>query len=66
MLLLQSCLAFPGGVLTVNYLNAAQEDFGISYQFVDTSGGMINNTIQYRSVQGSDNWLLSKDCVDII
>ena len=61
-----SFLAFPGGVLTVNYLDAAQEDFGISYQFVNTTGGVIDNIIQYRSIQGSDNWLRSKDCVDII
>ena len=59
-------IAFPEGVLAVNYLDAAQEDFGISYQFVNTTGGMIDNTIQYRSIQGSDNWLRSKDCVDII
>ena len=61
-----TCSAVDGGVLAVNYLDAAQEDFGISYQIVDTSGGMIGNTIQYRSIQGSDNWLRSKDCVDII
>ena len=66
MLLLQFCLAFPDGILAVNYLDAAQEDFGISYQIVDTSNNMIANTIQYRSIQGSDNWLRSKDCVDII
>ena len=59
-------LAFPGGILAVNYLDAAQEDFGISYQFVNTTDGMIDNTIQYRSIQGSDNWLRSKDCVNII
>ena len=54
------CVAFPGGILAVNYLDAAQEDFGISYQFVNVTGGMINNTIQYRSIQGSVNWLKGK------
>ena len=54
------CVAFPGGILAVNYLNAAQEDIGISYQFVNVTGGMIDNTIQYRSIQGSDEWLQSK------
>ena len=54
------CVAFPGGILAVNYLDAAQEDFGISYQFMNVTSGMINNTIQYRSIQGSVNWLRSK------
>ena len=52
--------------MAVSYLDAAQEDFGISYQFVNTTGGVIENTIQYRSIQGSDKWLRSEDCVDII
>ena len=54
------CVAFPGGILAVNYLDAAQEDFGISYQFVNITSAVIDNTIQYRSIQGSSNWLRSK------
>ena len=57
-----ACVAFPGGVLAVNYLDAAQNAFGISYQFIDTTGGMINNTVQYRTIRGSDNWLRSNAC----
>jgi len=47
--------------LAVNYLDATQTDFGISYQYINTSDEMINNTVQYRAIQGSDNWLRGKE-----
>ena len=58
--ILTTFLAFPGGMLAVNYLDATQKDFSISYQYLNTSNGLIHNTIQYRSIQGSDNWLKGK------
>ena len=52
-------VAFPNGILAINYLDSTQKDFSISYQYVNINNGMINNTIQYHSIQGNDNWLKS-------
>jgi len=54
-------LAFPGGVLAINYLgNVQTTNFGISYQIVNITGNEIGNTIQYRSITGNVNWLKGK------
>jgi len=54
------CLATPNGILAVNYLDANHDDFGISYQILNTDGGTFQNTITYRTIAGNINWLRSK------
>ncbi|XP_065883725.1 uncharacterized protein [Dysidea avara] len=50
-------VATPGGILAVNYLDANNDDFGISYQILNTSTGTIQNSVTYRTITGSINWL---------
>jgi len=60
ILCLYNLLATPNGILAVNYLDANHDDFGISYQILNTSNDTIQNSVTYRTITGSINWLRSK------
>jgi len=53
-------LVIPNGILAVNYLDANNDDFGISYQILDITGGIFHNNATYRTITGNINWLRRK------
>ena len=53
-------LAIPNGILAVNYLDPNNDDFGISYQILDITGGTFYNNATYRTITGNMNWLRRK------